>query len=346
MIHLHIDDRQRRELEQVSRQAVGRVALRAQMVLLSARGYSVPQIAAIHNCGQDVVRLWLHRYEQAGVAGLDDAPRSGRPPKDPLAGQIIDTQASQSPECSGHVQNCWTVALLTAYLASRFRLVLSRYSVRRYLHRMGWRWARPRLAPAQERRPDPLATERRAALATAQAEAERGAAHLVYVDESDLHLLPLIRAMWMKGRRVRVPTPGQNAKHAFCGALDAVSGQWLWSDHPRKLAVHFVAFLEQIVAAYPAGRVYIAMDGAPAHTAKVVQRWAEAHPRVTLLRLPTYAAHDENPVERIWGLMKDAVAANRLAGSIDDLVRAATRFFVQMTTETESERPVFLPLAA
>jgi hypothetical protein len=165
---------------------------------------------------------------------------------------------------------------------------------------------------------------------------------LVYVDESDLHLLPLLRAMWMKGRRLRVPTPGQNRKHAFFGALDALTGQWVWADHPRKLAVHFVPFLDRIVAAYPTGRLYIALDGAPAHTAKVVQRWADAHPRVTLLRLPTYAAHDENSVECVWGLMKDAVAANRLAGSMEDLVRAAARFFTQMTTE----QPIFLPIAA
>src|SRR5438874_1837552 len=174
MIHIQVTDAQRRELEQVSRQAVGRVALRAHMVLLSVRGYSVPQIAALHDCGCDVVRTWLHRYAQEGVAGLEDAPRSGRPPKDPLAGRIIATQASQSPECSGHVQTCWTVGLLTAFLATRFGLRLSCASVRRYLHRLGWRWARPRLAPAQERRPDPLAQERRAALAAAQEEATRG----------------------------------------------------------------------------------------------------------------------------------------------------------------------------
>jgi hypothetical protein len=40
--------------------------------------------------------------------------------------------------------------------------------------------------------------------------------------------------------------------------------------------------------------------------------------------------------------MKDAVAANRLAGSMEDLVRAATRFFTEMTTE----QPVFLPIVA
>src|SRR4051794_35515124 len=100
MLYLHLTDAQRAELEAVSRQAVGRVALRAQMVLLSDRGHSVPQIAAIHRCGCDVVRTWLHRYQAAGTAGLADLPRSGRPPGDRLARPIVDAQASQSPRCA------------------------------------------------------------------------------------------------------------------------------------------------------------------------------------------------------------------------------------------------------
>src|SRR5215472_9581515 len=117
MIYVHLTQSQRDELGVGSRQAIGRVALRAHMVLLSDRGFTVPQIAAIHDCGEDVVRIWLHRYEREGAAGLEDEPRSGRPPKDRLAGPIVDAQASQSPPCSGHVQTCWSVALLTAFLA-------------------------------------------------------------------------------------------------------------------------------------------------------------------------------------------------------------------------------------
>jgi len=83
------------------------------------------------------------------------------------------------------------------------------------------------------------------------------------------------------------------------------------------------------------------MDRAPAHTAKAVERWPLAHPRVTLLRLPAYAAHEENPAERIWGLMEDDIAANRLAGSSAELVQAANRFFTEL-----SAPPVFLPIAA
>jgi len=339
MIYVHLTESQRDELSSISRQAIGRVALRAHMVLLSDRGFTVPQIAIIHACGEDVVRIWLHRYEQHGVAGLEDEPRSGRPPKDPLAGPIVDAQASQSPPCSGHVQACWSVALLTAFLAQRFRLVLSCASVRRSLHRMGWRWARPRLAPA--RKPDPEAQAKRTALTQAQEQARHGLAHLLSLDESDLHLLPLISSMWMKGPRRRIPTPGTNRRRAFFGALDAVSGHWFSADHERKLAVHRVAFLQRIMEAYPTGLVYLALDNAPTHPARVVQRWLAAHPRVKALWLPRYAAHEVNPVERIWGLMKSAVAADRLAGSIEELATAARRFFADLTPH-----PVKLPNAA
>ncbi len=343
MIFVQLTNEQRRALERVSRQAVGRVALRAQMVLLSGRGYSVPQIAAIHDDGSDVVRQWLHRYEREGIAGLDDAPKSGRPPKDPLAHHIVDAQASQSPECSGHVQTCWTVALLTAFLAVRFHLVLSGSSVRRALKALGWRWARPRLAPASvlRRKRDPATAAKRAAIADAVVQVTCGAAHLLYLDECDLHLLPVLRKMWMKGPRVRIPTPGKNAKHAFFGALDAASGVFHWADHDRKLAQHFVAFLQRLATTYPTGTLYLVVDGAPTHTAKVVREWRAAHPRVQVLWLPKYAGHEDNPAERIWGLMKDDVAANRLAGSIDQLVAAAQRFFRELLPY-----PVTLPAAA
>jgi len=82
-----------RRLRQMRRRAIGRVALRAQMVLLSARGYTVPQLAEIFEVGEDVVREWLHRFQERGPDGLEDRPRPGRPPQDRLAG------TSSMPRC-------------------------------------------------------------------------------------------------------------------------------------------------------------------------------------------------------------------------------------------------------
>ena len=328
MLYVMLTKDQRAELLTVSQRAVGRVALRAQMVLLSDRGQRVPAIATVHGCGHDVVRTWLHRYQAQGVAGLQDLPRRGRSPHERLASHSVDAQASQSPRCAGLVQTCWTVALLAAFLAARFGLALSASSVRRQLKATGWRWRRPRLAPASAlpHKRDPATAAKHAARHAALCAARRGACRLLFLDECDLHLLPTLRACWQQGPRLRVPTPGTNAKHAFFGALDAASGTFHSADFDRKLATHFVAFLRHLAAAYPTGPLVLAMDNVRMHDAKLVRQWLVANPRATVLWLPQYAAHDANPVERVWGLLKGAVAANRLAGSLAELTHAARRF--------------------
>ncbi len=335
-----LSDDQRQALERVRRGAVGRVSQRAHMVLLSARGYTVEQLVEIFGVGEDVVRKWLRRYEREGPLGLDDRPRPGRPPKERLARHIVDAQASNPPCNNGLVQGSWTVGLLATFLAARFRLVLSPSSVRRYLHQAGWRWARPRLAPAThaprgQRKEDPAATLKLALLAQAIA----STATLLYLDECDLHLLPVIRACWMKGPRLRVPTPGQNAKRALFGALDARTGRLHHLIRPRKRAAQFVEFLEALAAAYPTGEVILALDNVITHDAKLVRAWLARpeHARFRFLWLPKYSAHEHNPIERVWGLMKDAVAANRLHGNIDLLAAEADRFFA--TTSFQAPHP-------
>ncbi|MCC7106954.1 MAG: IS630 family transposase [Chloroflexi bacterium] len=311
------------------RRAVGRVALRAQMVLWSAQGMSARRIAELLEIGEDVVRTWLQRYQAGGLDGLVDRPRPGRPPKDRLARQIVDAQAGNPPCHSGLVQTCWTVGLLATFLLSRFGLALSPSSVRRHLKASGWRWGRPRLAPAthapgRQKKVDPAAATKLRLIERALA----SAATVLYLDECELQLLPIIRACWMKGARLRVPTPGQNAKRAVFGALNARTGQVDWLIQPRKRAVEFVAFLEQLAQAYPAGEVVLVLDNVITHDAKLVRAWLAQpeHARFRLLWLPKYAAHEHNPIERVWGLLKDAVAANRLHGSIEALVAEAERF--------------------
>ena len=53
--------------------------MRAHAVLLSARGYSLDQIADIYQQDRDRVSLWLDWWDEHGYDGLADDPKSGRP---------------------------------------------------------------------------------------------------------------------------------------------------------------------------------------------------------------------------------------------------------------------------
>ena len=57
------------------------VRTRCQMILLSSQEYAVSEIADLTLFNEDSVLYWLDRYESQGLQGLEDRPRSGRPPK-------------------------------------------------------------------------------------------------------------------------------------------------------------------------------------------------------------------------------------------------------------------------
>jgi transposase len=59
------------------------LALRCRVVLLAARDDepSNQEIAAELGCDRHTVGQWRERFAQHGLAGLQDAPRSGRPRK-------------------------------------------------------------------------------------------------------------------------------------------------------------------------------------------------------------------------------------------------------------------------
>ena len=327
MLQLEVHDSETAELRQVARQAVGRVSERAHFVLLSAQGYSSPEIGALLGYDVQTVRTWLKAYRQQGRAGLDDAPRSGRPLKDRYLTAVVQAQASQPPPNSGYVQACWTVALLVLHLAARFRLSVSASRVRRALHLAKFCWKRPKLVPARRR--DPRTSEKEAQIAAALADAT---ATLIAEDEADQQWLPILRAMWQRvGQQVRVPTPGQNAKRGIFGALNVRTGAWLYQLTPHKRSADFIVFLTQVLLAYPAGRVYVLVDNASIHTSRAVQRWLALQGRLVLVYLPTYSGHQLNPVEKIWWALKGNIAANRMFRNLAELDAAIHEYFADFS---------------
>ena len=81
MRYIKLDTTARQELEQVYHtHAKSHVRQRAQCLLLSARGYSVPKLAAIYSTRTHTVRQWFNRWESEGIQGLEIRPGRGLKP--------------------------------------------------------------------------------------------------------------------------------------------------------------------------------------------------------------------------------------------------------------------------
>ena len=211
MLRVILNDTQTAHLRQCARQAVGRVSERAHFVRLSAQGHSPQHIGRLLGYDGATVRHWLKAYRRHGLAGLEDAPRSGRPPLCRELTAVVQAQAGQSPPCYGYPQSRWTVGLLVRHLRERLRIRVGAATLRHALKRAGFRWSRPKLVLPHK--PDAQAEEKREKLARALADPH---ATVVAQDECDMHLLPVLRAMWQRvGRQRHVPTPGQNRKRAY-----------------------------------------------------------------------------------------------------------------------------------
>ena len=76
-----LTDEDRETLEGLTRRTTAAVGLvrRARIVLRAAAGVPLDRIARELGVRRNVVRTWVDRYGEAGLAGLQDRPRPGRP---------------------------------------------------------------------------------------------------------------------------------------------------------------------------------------------------------------------------------------------------------------------------
>jgi transposase len=124
-----------------SRTASARQVERARIIQLTSQGYFVPAIAAQLHIGQDVVRLWLKRFNAEGLAGLEDRPRAGRPATYTAeqVGEVI-AAALTDPQALGQGFGSWTFVRLAQYLNEARGIAIRHSRIHEILHAEGLRW--------------------------------------------------------------------------------------------------------------------------------------------------------------------------------------------------------------
>ena len=304
--------------------------LRLHILLLLAQHRSPTEIADWLLCSRSSVyeaatcwrrswRPWPNSETGESTAALPLAPSLRR---------SLLALLRKPPQQEGWCRTRWSCATLALSLGARRGFRVSAETVRRWLHALGWRWKRTKLAAKDN---DEQRTAKLAHIRLVW-ETLRPRQALLFADELDIHLLPKSGYQWMKkGTQVEVLTPGKNEKHYLAGAWDSCTGTVHSCIGPRKTNALFRSLLDTLERCYPVrsyDRIVVVVDNYKVHKAQAVEHWLAAHSRFELLWLPTYCPR-ANPIERIFGDVHDCVTRNHKRKRLRDLVADVGRYLAR-----------------
>jgi transposase len=310
------------ELKRMKRQDVGRVAIRAHIILLSSRGYSAPRISEIHDVSGPMVYKWMDRFDEEGPSGLYDRDREGRPPKiDEEVEQEIERLLEGTPTEKSHNATRWTTDRIAEHLERECGVDVHPETVRDALNRLEYSWTRPRRTLPSV---DPEAyRERLEAIVEAVSRAGPEASVLVE-DETQVKRFPPLRRQWQPvGEQRPAGVPGSNDDFTLYGTLDLTSGSVHARAYEKGRSDYTIEYLESLLET-TTGRVLLIWDQAKWHTSKKVCRWLDRHERIETHLLPVRSP-ETNPMEDIWRELKEQVAAC-LERSLETLLESAQKY--------------------
>ncbi len=124
-----------------SRTASARLVQRAKIIELAKEGHTIPQIRQQLHLSEHMVRKWWKRFEQQGLAGLEDAPRPGAPSRyTPDNKARVLEAALTRPSDLNLGFNCWTFERLAAYVHEHLGIHMKKTRIFAILHEEGLRW--------------------------------------------------------------------------------------------------------------------------------------------------------------------------------------------------------------
>lgn len=297
---------------------------RAMILMLLAQGITWQVIQqAISTSASTIARVktW---HDDGGAERVLAERRGQRADYGGCVGKFLQWVMTKcTPEMFGYLRTGWTCDLLSKLMQSMIGVKWSRETMRRWLHRAGLAWRRPRPVVG------PSDPQKRGLLLRIQ----RLLKHLpatetaVFQDEVDLNLNPEIGSMWQaKGQQAEIVTPGNNVKRYLSGSIDWRTKRvfsTLGKGRNGKLFIAHLADLNQRLKHFQV--VHVICDNARFHTSKAVREWVALHPRIRLVFLPKYSP-ELNPIERIWWHLRDEITRNHQHPTIDDLIAATLRW--------------------
>jgi transposase len=131
--------------DEIRRNAESRYDHRLHAVLLVAQGVNCCRVAELLGDAPRTVEYWVRRFEERGLAGLQEGQRPGRPCRlNPQQVGEIQAALRKRPSDFGLSGNLWDGKTLAAHIDQAYGLSLGARQCRRFFRQWKFRLVKPR----------------------------------------------------------------------------------------------------------------------------------------------------------------------------------------------------------
>ena len=302
------------------------LALRAKIVLASADGESVRELADRLGVSTNTVSVWRRRFREEGLAGIRTRARSGRPKQiTRTKEQSVVSATMRAPKAATH----WSARRLAKEVG------LSSATVHRIWQKHGLQPHRVETFKFSE---DPEFGAKLADVVGLYLDPPERALVLCVDEKSQIQALN--RTQPILPMRPGLPARmthdyERNGTTSLFAALDVASGKVHGRCFSRHTHAEFIAFLDSIAKRFPRREIHLICDNYGTHKHPKVKDWLKAHPRFHFHFTPTSASW-LNLVERWFSLVTCQVIRR---GSFESVRRLEQAIRTYLETWNQDAKP-------
>ncbi len=249
---------------------------------------------------------WLRKFEDEGMEALVEKIAQGPEPKlsEKQRQQVRRWILGKDPRQYGFYFGLWSRRIVQQLIEEKLGIKLGLTAVGRLLASLEITPQKP-LRRAYERDPEAVALWVKETYPKLKKRAKGLGAAIFFLDEAGFQSdPPLGRTYGLKGKTPVVQTSGQRQSLNVISAVNARGEFWAATYTGKLDAESFVAFLQNFMQGL-SGKVFLVVDGHPAHKAGAVKEYVkQTQGQLELYFLPPYAP-DLNPDEFVWSYMKN-----------------------------------------
>lgn len=296
-----------------------RLADRIKAILMLHNGFTPDEVSLALLFDKVTLSRYLKAFKTKGVLGLMEMRYKGGQTKLSL---LQESKLKMHLE----VNTKRTVKEITDYILREYKVSFSVIGATKLLHRLGFSYKKPKVVPGKA----DLIKQRLFVEEYKKLKEKIGNNDQIYFADSTHpeHNTKPSYGWILKGKinDKYIKTNTGRERLNLTGAISLNNKNGVFLEQKTINSSSILKLIKKLEKHQPTGKIYMILDNASYHHAKVVTSYIKTKRRIKLVFLPPYSPN-LNPIERLWKLMHQKLTWNRYFPTFKEFRNKTLTFF-------------------